>query len=126
MAGPTAFTVSGTASYPPDDGQPVAPIPFSMSGSFDVKVDQEVPFTGAGNFTVTIPVSAKAKLLLIEMDTSTSTTPVVLTFNGGANPIEIKPGGFLVYGNPAPSAAGFASFTFTHTADGKIRVRALA
>lgn len=125
---PTPFTLSGELLLPADPGLPNSQIPFGITDAFSGKADLELNYTGSATETVTLGTvsSVGLKALLIEYDAS-STDPVYIRFNGGdvTSKLEISPGGFLAYGNPAP-ALGVVSFTITHTSDCKLRVRALS
>jgi hypothetical protein len=119
----TAFSLQGSFDYPPDDGEPVAKRPYSQSGSFDSKSEQDLDLTGSGTVAVGFGTVAAAKAMVVEVAT-TSLGPVNLRVNGGSDDIEVAPGGFWAYSNPAPSA-GVTSMSIVHTTDARVQVRLL-
>jgi len=122
----TPFTLSGTLSLPPDDGQPIAPITKALSLAFDKLQESVFSFTGSGNQTVDMGsiVSPGCKAVLISVDAGASVQPVLVKFNGASQGIELSAGGFLLYGNPTP-AAGVTSLILTYANACKVRFWAL-
>ena len=124
-AAPIPFTLAGELSYPPDDGQPAAPQPFSVQQTFEHEVKLKLELTGSDTKVVGFGSLAApgAKAILIEVDKE-SLAPVNLRFNGGSDDLEVSPGGFHAQGNPAPSA-GITALSIVHTQDATVRVRIL-
>ena len=123
----TPFTVNGSLQIPPDPGQPVAPIPFALSGQFDAKVCMELNLVGGGTHVVCFGTIAApgAKVILIEVDADPAAAPIHVQNNGGAaGQIEIAPGGFIIFGNPAP-VAGSTTMSIVHTTNNKVHIRIL-
>lgn len=120
---PVAFTFAGSLDYQPDDGQPVAKRAFSQSGNFDSKQESDLVLTGAGTHVVDFGTLAAAKALLIEV-APTSLAPVNLNFNGGADDIEIAPGGFLALSSPTP-ATGISDLSIVYTMSAGVKIRIL-
>lgn len=119
----TAFALSGSFDYPPDDGQPVAKRPFSQSGTFTSKQEADLVLTGSGGQIVEFGTVGMAKAISIEV-ASTSLAPVNVRFNGGSDSLEIAPGGFLVYASPAPTA-GIDQLNIVYSMDARVLVRVL-
>lgn len=120
---PTAFSLQGSFDYPPDDGEPIAKRPYSASGSFDSKQEADLQLVGAGTQTVGFGTLPAVKAMVIEVAAS-SLAPVNIRINGGTDDIEISPGGFWSYSNPAPSA-GITAMDVVHTMDAKVQIRLL-
>jgi len=119
----TAFSIAGSLDYPPDDGQPIVKRPFSRSGNFNSKMEADLVLAGAGTQSVGFGTITQLKAALIEVD-PTSLAPVILHINGGTDPIEIAPGGFWAYSNPAP-ATPITSMDVVYTMDARVQVRLL-
>lgn len=120
---PTAFTLQGSFDYPPDDGEPIAKRPYSQSGNFDSKSEQDLELTGAGTQAVGFGTLVAVKAMVVEVSPS-ALAPVNLRINGGTDDIEIAPGGFWAYSNPVPSA-GITAMDVVHTMDAKVQIRLL-
>lgn len=120
---PTAFALAGSLDFPPDDGEPSAKRPYSQSGSFTAKSEQDLVLTGAGTQAVGFGTITNVLAALIEV-ASTSAAPVNVRINGGTDDIEIAPGGFLAYSNPVPGT-GISSMEVVHTMDARVQVRLL-
>jgi hypothetical protein len=119
----TAFSISGTLNYPPDDGQPVASRPYSQSGNFDSKLELDLVLTGAGTHVVGMGTVAAVKGMLIEV-TPTSQASVSIKINGGDDEWEVSPGGFIAYSNPTPDEA-IEDISIVYAADCRVQLRAL-
>jgi len=120
----TAFSLQGSFDFPPDDGEPIAKRPFSQSGNFDSKSEPDLILTGAGTHVVGFGTIAALKAAVIEV-APTSLAPVILNFNGGADPVEVSPGGFWAYSNPAPGGSPITAISVVHTMDARVQVRLL-
>lgn len=118
------IVLSGTASYPPDDGQAAVPVQFGYSGQYTSVVDSKLVETGAG--TRVVPFGSigapGAKVAVIEYEAAVGAAPVNLRFNGGTDNFELAPGGLLVWANPSPSI-GITALSIVRTGDCSIRVR---
>jgi len=123
----TPLTLSGELQVPPDQGQPNAPIPFSVSTSFDSKVDDELNLSGAGSKVIDFGTIASpgAKIVLIEVDPSATASPIQIRVNGGgaSGQTELSPGGFWAYASPTP-LAGITALEIIFITNVKVRVRA--
>lgn len=120
----TAFSVDGKLNLPGAPGLPADALPFGLSSQYDSKAEFEFnlpagPGTQAVNFG-TMP-AAGAKAVLVAYEPSASAPPVLLTVNGGNQPIELSSGGFLALGSPAP-AAGVTALSIAYTGAGRVRV----
>jgi hypothetical protein len=65
----------------------------------------------------------QVKGMLIEVSPS-SLGPVILHVNSGTDDIEIAPGGFWAYSNPAPTA-GITALSIDYTLDARVQIRLL-
>lgn len=120
---PTAFTMQGSLDYPPDDGQPIVKRPYSQTGNFSSKSEEDLELVGAGTQVVGFGTLVGVKAMLIEVD-PTSLASVNLLINGSADPIEVSPGGFVAYSNPVTSAP-ITSLSIVHTMNARVQVRLL-
>lgn len=120
------FSITGALSFPPDEGQSPVPVQLNLSGVFTQVADQRLVMVGSGTQAVSFGTIATpgVKAMLIEYDAAGGSAAVNVRFNGGTDDIELKPGGFILYGNPAP-ANGITSISLAHTADAVVRVRLL-
>ena len=128
MASPIPFQFTGQLTYPPDDGEPNADNPFTLSSSFNSEAKFKYELTGAGSKAVDFgsidTVGAKAVLIELAAD---ATASVMVQINGGgvAGQVEVSPGGFWALGTPNPTVNGVLSMTLVHTAAATVRVRVL-
>ena len=122
----TPFAFVGSLLIPADPSLPQDPIPFQMSGQFLSENAQTLNLTGAGSKTVPFGTVGSAGLsgLLIKVDPSGSGQPVLVTVNGGTQPIEVSPGGFLAVGSPSP-VVGITAITIAYTTANVVRLWAL-
>jgi hypothetical protein len=124
----TPFTARASLELPPDDGLPPATIPADILSTFETLADQLFKVTGAATQVVNLAAlpAAGAKAVLIEVspDTSPSAAPILVTLNGGDEPVEVSRGGFIMLANPNP-VAGITAISFAHTTAARVRVRAL-
>ncbi len=118
-----AFALAGSLDYPPDDGEPIVKRPFSISGNYDSKVEEDLQLTGAGTQSVGFGTVTGVKAMLLEVDPA-SLAPVNLLINGSADPIEVAPGGFVAYSNPVPGSP-ITSIDVVHTMDARVQIRLL-
>lgn len=123
----TPFVIESTLRYPPEDGEPVVPRPVSLSSSYTSKAEFDFTFSGSGSKVVDLgTIATGVRALHIEVDAeSTPSIAVNITINGGTDVLQLKPGGFISYGNPDPSAGGITAFTITRTQACRVLVRAL-
>lgn len=119
----TPFSVSVAVAFARDAGQPECTTAFSLSDTFEAKDDDVYDLVGAGTENITL--KGEAKLLLIKLDASATAAAVLVVLNGGADEIEIPPGGCKLIVNPAPSA-GVTSLTIEHTTANKVTLVALS
>lgn len=116
--------ITGTLTSPPDEGVSPVPVQFGLQISYVSEVESRLIMTGAG--TTTVPFGTVGapglKMLLIEYEADPLALPIQLKFNGGTDPLELAPGGFLAYGNPVPTT-GITALTITRTGDAVVRVR---
>ena len=121
----TPFTFAGALRYPPNGGEAVADRPYSVQSSFDSNADYRLVLPGAGTISVSFGTIAaagvKALLVEVEADTSPTAAPVNFVINGGDEPIEISPGGFLAFSSPKP-VAGITSLDVTATAAAVVKI----
>lgn len=122
----TPFSISGAFSYPADASLPADQIALAASGSFDHEASAVLKLTGTGTKTVdmgTIP-AAGAKAFLVKLDAGSGVSPILVTLNGGTEPLEIAAGGFILVSNPAP-VAGVTDMSIAYTTPCTVRVWAL-
>jgi hypothetical protein len=115
-----AFSAQGSLTYPPDTGQPSAVRAVSQSGTFASKQEAELVLVGSGTHVVDFGTVAKAKAVLVDVHAD-SAAPAGLIFNGGAEPIEVSPGGSLQINSPSP-ATGITALSIVHTDDVNVDV----
>jgi hypothetical protein len=123
------YTLNALVTLPPDDGQPIASLDLTASGSFTHKVELELVMDAAGDEVVpfgSIP-STGAKLVMVEYPvTSSADAPIGITINGGDEPILISAGGGIILSSPTPTGAGIVSMSINHTTTGTVKVTLLA
>lgn len=123
------YTLDATVTLPPDDGQPVATLDLTASGTFTHEVKMQLVLDAAGDEVVpfgSIP-STGAKLVLIDYPvTASSDAPIGVTINGGDEPLLISAGGGLIISSPNPSGAGITSMSINHTTTGTVKITLLA
>ena len=122
----TPYSISGALNYPADASLPADSIPLGASGSFDHEASAVLKLTGSGTQAVDLGtiLAAGAKALLVKVDAGTGVQPVLLTINGGNQPLEVAAGGFLLVSNPVPGA-GITAVSIAFTAACTVRVWAL-
>lgn len=118
------FKVSGTLSFPPDEGQQAVPVVFGLTGQYKSVLDTRLALVGSG--TTVVPFGSVgapgAKLALVEYEAEQGASPIQLKFNGGSDPLELSAGGFFSYGSPNP-VTGITSMSIVRTGDATVRVR---
>lgn len=120
---PTPFSLVANLNLPGTPGLPDQAIPASLSSQYSKKAEFEYDFTGSGTQTINLGniVAPGAKLLLLVHEIVTGAAPVIVKHNASSTGIEISPGGFLIWSNPAP-ATGLTALTFDYTAVGRVKV----
>lgn len=118
------FAFQGALQLAADQSLPPDPIPFNASGNYNSQSGGLLSLSGGG--TVAVPfgtvAAPGAKLLAIRYDANQQgAQPVLVSINGGAQPLEVSPGGFIVWVNPNP-AAGVTSCSIAYTASCQLRV----
>lgn len=120
----TPFSLSGALNLPGSPELPAQPLPFGLSAQYDSKSEFEYNLpSGSGSQVVnfgTMPAGG-AKAVLVQYEPKTAAPVVLLTVNGGDQPIELSNGGFLAIGSPSP-AAGITAMSIAYTGAGRIRV----
>ena len=120
------FSFAGSFQLPADVGLEPDAIAISTAGIFDSEAKQVLRLVGSGTAIVplgTTPV-AGLKGLLIKVDANPTGAPILVTLNGGTQPTEIAPGGFLAMGSPSP-VAGITSVSISYTSTNKVRIWAI-
>lgn len=123
----TPYSINGTLNYPADATLPADPVPFSASGSFDHEASAVLKLSGAGTKVVdmgTIPAGG-AKAVLVKLDAGSGIPPIDVIVNGGNQPVQVSPGGFILVSNPTPTT-GITALSIVYTAPCTVRVWALA
>lgn len=121
---PQPFVFAGQLQLAADQSLPPDPVPFNFSSQFLSKEESVLNLVGAGSIAVPFgSVGAPgAKGLLIRYDAPQSgALPVFCTINGGTMPLEISPGGMLLWFNPNPSA-GALTLSLAFTASCQLRI----
>lgn len=125
----TPFNIQGYLNLPGSPGLPADPIPFGILSQYDSKEVSEFTFPPSPsgiqvvNFGTIPGVGVKAYVLIY---LGTAIPPAVspsifVTRNGGTQPEEVTPGGFLAGGNPNPTG-GIASMSIAYTGAGKVQL----
>lgn len=123
------FTINGSLSFPPDEGQQQVAVPFGLAGNYKAITDMRLTLSGSGTQVVPFASvgSPGAKVVLVEYElpvgaAAQTAQPIQLHLNGGSEDIELSPGGFLIMGNPAP-AVGITSLSLDYSSEATVRVR---
>lgn len=120
----TPFSLATTLSLPGTPGLPIEPLAFAMSAQYDSKAEFEYNLPASSGTKVidfgTMP-SAGAKAFLAFYEPKTSGPALAVTINGGNQPLELTPGGFLAYCSPVPTV-GITAITLAYTGAGRVRV----
>jgi hypothetical protein len=119
------FAFQGALQLAADQSLPPDAVPFNASGQYSSQ-SGGVPLNLSGSGTISVPfgtvAAPGAKLLAIRYDANQQgAQPVLVSINGGAQPLEVSPGGFIVWVNPNP-AAGVTSCSIAYTASCQLRV----
>lgn len=117
------FSCSGNLAYTPyPNASTQLTVPISVSGSFTSKSDDKYELVGAVTKALDFSTigAGGAKLLYIKYEQGTA----AVTLDLGTDTLELKPGGFLLYANPSPTASITAASLVT-TADATLQVVAL-
>src|ERR1700744_1259637 len=117
MSRPQPVAFAGTLQLAADQSLPQDPIPFNGSGTYNVLSAFRL---NVASGTTTVPFGSVgapgAKGVFIRYDAQPAPAAAVeLAINGGNQPVELTPGGFIVYFNPTPSA-GITAIHVTATA----------
>lgn len=120
---PTPFSFSGSFNLPGTAGLPDQPIPVNCSGSYNKKAEFEFDLSGSGSQTVNLGniISPGAKLLVVQQLAVSGALPILVKPNSSVTPLEVAPGGFIVWSNPSP-ATGLTALSFDYTASTKVLV----
>ncbi len=120
----TPFALEGKLLLPGSPGLPQDPIPYALLAQYDSKAEFEYLLpASSGSKTVdfgTMP-DAGCKAMLVVYEPNSSSPVILLTLNGGDEPVELAAGGFLAFGSPVP-AAGITSLAIAYTGPGRVRV----
>jgi len=126
MPGPTTpVTFTGTLQYPSDLSLPPDQVPFNAATTItSAQPDQVLNVTGSGTQAVPFGTvgAPGAKLVAVRYDPQTGGLPILLHFNGDTtHPIELTPGGFIMFISPNP-AEGITALSFDYTAACQVKV----
>lgn len=118
----TPFSFTSNFNLPGTPGLPDQPIPVNFLGQYDKKAEFEFVLSGSGTQTVNLGniASPGAKLLVFLQDSIINAAPVLVKPNSTTTPLEVAPGGGIIWFNPTP-AVGLTSLAFDYTAPGKVR-----
>lgn len=123
----TPFSIAAQLLLPSDPSLPPSPIPFAGQSNFSNLADVVLSLTGSGTKTVplgSIPTAGVIGLLIKVDPIATGPAPIYLTINGGNQPLEISPGGGLLYFNPNPTA-GITAMSVAFTVNCTVRIWAV-
>lgn len=125
MSPTTPVTFTGTLQYPSDLSLPPDQVPFNAATNItSAAPDQILNVTGSGTQVVPFGTvgTPGAKVVAVQYDPQTGAQPILLHFNGDTtHPIELTPGGFIMYISPSP-AAGIISLAFDYVASCQVKV----
>ena len=120
----TPFAVTAQLQLPGASSLPADSLPVNFASAFDSEAKVVLNLTGAGTKSVNFGSIASPGLkgLLIKVDPSGTAAPVNIRVNSSVTGgVEIAPGGFLLYGNPAP-AVGVTALDVVYTTPCVVRV----
>jgi hypothetical protein len=105
---------------------PVPPIPFSIAGEFSSQQYSKLQLSAPPGGSIAVPfgtvASPGALALIISYPAGqASAVSVLVTINGGSTPLEISPGGAILWFNPSP-AVGAVSCSIAYTASCELDV----
>jgi hypothetical protein len=124
----TPVKVSVSLELPGAPGLAFQTIPLVFSGQYDHKMESELVFpASAGSTSIpfgSIPVTG-AKCVILYYEADTASLPILITVNGGTEPIQMTQGGFYVYVAPSPTD-GITSLSVSYTGAGRLRAWLLA
>lgn len=121
---PQPFSFAGLLQLAQDQSLPQDPIPFNASSQFVSLAQEVLNLTGSGTQDVNFGsiAGAGAKGVFVRYDAGQpGALPILCTINAGSQPLELTPGGFLVWVDPAP-VAGALSMSIAFTAPCQVRV----
>ena len=120
----TAFSLEGKLNLPGTPGLPLDPIPYAILASYDSKSEFEYLLpSSTGTKSVdfgTMPTEGP-KAMLVVYEANSSSPVIAITLNGGDEPVELSPGGFLAFASPVP-VDGLTSLSIAYTGPGRVRV----
>ncbi len=120
----TPFSLEGVLNLPGSPGLPAQPLPFGLSSQYNSKAEFEFELpAGSGSQAVSfgsMPAEG-AKAVLVQYEPKAGAPVILVTVNGGDEPIEISTGGFWAFGSPTP-ADGVTSLAIAYTGAGRVRV----
>lgn len=120
---PQPFAFTGALQLAADQSLPQDPIPFNFSSAFVALSQEKFNLSGAGTQAMSFGsiASPGAKGVFIRYDAQAGAAALQVTFNGGITPLEITPGGMLIWLNPSP-AAGATAMSIVYTASCQVQV----
>ena len=120
---PQPFAFTGALQLAADQSLPQDPIPFNFTSSFLALSQEKFNLNGAGTQVMSFGsiTSPGAKGVLIRYDPQAGAAALQVSFNSSLTPLEITPGGMLVWFNPTP-ASGAISMSIAYTASCQVQV----
>lgn len=117
-------SVAATLQFPSDASLPPDQVPFNAAVNV-VSAQPDMTLNVSGSGSVVVPFgtvgSPGAKLVAVRYDPQQGASPILLTINSSITPVELTPGGFLLYISPNP-AAGITALSIAYTASCQIKV----
>lgn len=126
-ASPQPVAFNGALNLSADQSLPQEPIPFNFLGQYTQLQDSLLTLSGSGTEDVpfgSITTPGALGLLITYPANQTGAAPIYVTVNGGSQPLEITPGGLLVWFNPSPET-GLISCSIEYATSCQVRVRVL-
>jgi hypothetical protein len=121
---PTPFKGKASLELPGTPGLAPQVLEFLLDSQYASKAEYEYELpasSGSQSVNFGSMPSAGAKAVLIHYESRSGAPPVLITVNGGNQPVELSTGGSLFLGSPAP-VNGVTSMSIAYTGAGRVRV----
>lgn len=126
-ATPQPVSFAGALSLQADQSLPADPIPYNFTGQYTQLQDSLLNLSGSGTENVpfgSIAGAGAIGLLISYPPGQVGSSAVLVTINGGSEPLEISPGGMIAWFNPTPGA-GVTTCSIEYLTSCQLRVRVL-
>jgi hypothetical protein len=122
---PQPFSFAGALQLAQDQSLPQDPIAFNSSSQFVSLASEVLNLVGSGtqavNFGSIAGAGAKGVFVRYDAAQAPGALPILCSINGGSQPLEVTPGGFIAWMNPSP-VSGAVSMSIAFTASCQVRV----